>query len=177
MDPVKVRSPEAVMLVAPETPAAEPPMFAMEIPAPDKVNELNAVPLPIAPLMVVFAEPESIVNACPPSMVEENETVPSLVVLFVLMVTSAPKVTGPVNETLLLATSAVVMLPLSVIPEEPVIVTDLISLPEPIAPTETVFVEPPEEVRVTVWLEVPRIVPIEIAPPPETTARLEPLAS
>ena len=110
-------------------------------------------------------------------MVELKLTVPSLVVLFVLMVTSAPKVTGPVRDTLLPETSAVVIFPFKVMPDEPVIVTDLISLAEPMAPTETVLVDPPEEVRVTVWLEVPRIVPIEIAPPPETTARLEPLAN
>ena len=66
-------------------------------------------------------------------MVDEKDTLPSFVVLLVVMVTFAPSVTAPVNVTLLLATSRVVTLPDSVI-VLPVTARLVIGVMPPIAP-------------------------------------------
>jgi len=112
-------------------------------------------------------------------MVDVNDTLPSLVVLLVVMVTFAPKVTGPVKVTVLVVASDVVIEPLRVMDVEPVMAIVFMPLATdvPIAPTATVLVVPPVELNVTSSEELPLIASIVIAPPAAVTVRSEPFAN
>ena len=117
-------------------------------------EEILVVP-PMAPATEVLADPELMAKVCAPSMVLLKLTAPSLLVLSVSIETAPPSVTGPVRVTVLPEASEVMILPLSVIPLEPVIATVLIWSADPTVPTDTVFVVPPVEERVTSSEEVP----------------------
>ena len=102
---------------------------------------------------------------------------PSLLVTFVSIVMSVPRVIVPdplATVTSALLASSVVILPFKVTPSLPVIDIIAISLPAPIAPTATVALVPSEvpAFKVTLSAPVPLISPTDIAPLLELTVKV-----
>ena len=183
--PFRFRSAVAALpiLVTPVTPAllVEDPILDVNVMSPSPPASLisklaSAVVVPIAPVTVTFPVAETISRfllvPVVESIVELNVIVPSLFEASVSIATVAALIeTGPVNVTLFVALSDVVIFPSRVMPSLPVMLTEWISFPVPIAATITFsFVEALSvdafAFRTSTSSEVPKILPSKSIRPP-----------
>ena len=139
--------------------------------------------VPIAPVKVSAPVPlwiDKLSVPPAPSIVEVNDTSPSLVVSFAVTTTVPDIVTGPVKVISEFAASAVsIVVPVKVIPSAAVIATLRISSAFPISPVIfTVSVVPPvvPALILTVSLLLPTTPLTVIAPPVDVIVRFAPLA-